>query len=835
MITIIVSSFLYISSARAAVDHSATSTTEVQEMTVAAPRINNSVEALLEIRKKTNNVSDVLGQEAMSRSGDSDAAASLRRVTGLTLVNGKYVYVRGLGERYSSVLLNCSQVPSPEPTRRVVPLDLFPISILESITVQKSFSPDRPAEFGGGLIELQTRSIPKKFVGQVSVGTSTDSFESGIGYQGGSRDQLGFDDGTRAMPASIKNAFMSKKKLIVSPTEGFTSEEIVLMSKDLSNNYNVKKTDSKAMPNLQMSLGDSASFGNLRFGSLFGGIYTTGSESGEKTATNFNVGTGDRLVPDEKSNIVYTENEVQLGGALNLGVSYREDHTLKLTSILLRNTTNLTQEKTTEKSGDSISSRRYSLLEWEERQLFLNQVSGEHQNELLNFKWRINKSIATNESPDSREIMRNLENDQYVLETDVAGNKRVFSELRDDSEEVGLDLDIKLYEEDTQKVSLKIGGTHNEKRRKSDVYRLHFKNNYAPGATPDLGLDTETILGNRGEDQFLLTNITDSADSFTGNQKQLALYSSIEAKPNDALTFSVGVRKETSEQTVKTFKYYDPDQPTSEGMIKMNDLLPSYNLSWKFYGDQKIRLAYGETVARPDFRELSTVSYIEDETGYDVIGNSELKGTIIRNWDLRYENYFDDSDYFSVGVFYKKFESPIEAIFQPGDKLVKTFMNAESAMNYGAEIEGRYSLRNISRFLRRWSLSSNLSVINSEVSIDESAGNQTSKKRPLQGQSPYVANVQLLYDRPQYSLTSGLIYNVVGKRITEVGTNARPDIYEEPVHQVDYVLNQKFGDWGYGFKAKNLLDAVARSTQGEEIVRERKRGRSYAVNLTAYF
>lgn len=826
--------FLFIASN---VDAATTSqeVTTIQEMTVAAPRINSSVEALLEIRKQTNNVSDVLGAEAMGRSGDSDAAASLRRVTGLTLVNGKFVYVRGLGERYSSVLLNGSQIPSPEPTRRVVPLDLFPVSILESITVQKSFSPDRPAEFGGGLIELQTKSIPKKFTGSMSIGVSSDSFQNGISYQGGKKDYLGFDDGTRALPTSIKNAFASKKKLIVSPSEGFSKEEIIKMSKDLSNVYNTKKTSNQAMPNLQLSLGDSRTFGVIKTGGLFGAIYTSSADSGTRESSTFNVGNQGKLERDEKNNIEYMEREVQLGGALNLGLDYHDDHSLKLTSILLRNSTDLTQEKITAKSSDSFTSRKYTALEWSERQLFLNQVAGDHRSDFLNTKWRINKSVATRNSPDAREIMRNFDNDTYLLDPSVSGNKRVFSELKDNSEEAGLDFDFKVLEGEDITINFKIGGVYNKKARKSDVYRLHFKNNYAPGQTPDLSQDTETILGQRGDDSFLLTNITDSADSFSGDQTQTSLYSSVETKLSPAITFSTGVRNENSTQKVRTFKYYEPNLPTSEGELKMNDLLPSYNLSYKFLSDQKIRIAYGETIARPDFRELSTVAYIEDETGYDVIGNSSLKGTVIRNWDFRYENYFDDADYYSIGFFYKKFESPIEAIFQPGDKLVKTFVNADAAISYGAELEGRYSLRNLTRVLRRWSVTSNLSIIDSSVSIDKSQGNQTSNERPLQGQSPYVANIQILYDRPQLNLTSGLIYNVVGKRITEVGTNSRPDIYEEPVNQIDFVLNQKFGDWGYGLKAKNLLDAESLSKQGDEIVRSRKRGRTYAINLNSFF
>jgi TonB-dependent receptor len=808
---------------------------DIQEMTVAAPRIKNSVESLLEVRKQKNTVADVLGQEAMARSGDADAASSLRRVTGLTLVNGKYIYVRGLGERYSSVLLNGSQVPSPEPTRRVVPLDLFPISILESITVQKSFSPDRPGEFGGGLIELQTRSIPKQFVGQLQLGVNSDNLQSAPGYKGGGMDALGFDDGTRAMPTSIKNAFKSRKKIIVSESEGFKIAEIVKMTKDLKNTYNVQDESSQSIPNLQFSLGNSKQTNFGRVGGLMGFIYSNGADIGDRKANSYNVGSGGRLEKDDKSQINYAEREVQLGGALDLGIDYRDRHQFKLTSLLLRNTTDLTEEKITEKSSDSFSSRKYTKLEWSERQLMFNQLSGEHKLDKINTKWRFNKSTAKRDSPDTREVMRNFDGTNYVLETDVAGNRRVYSQLEDKSQEVGLDFDVNLFERGHQKIVAKFGGTQNTKNRSSDIYRLHLKNNFQSGRLPDLSQSTEDVFSETGEDGFLLTNITDSADSFTGNQHLQSYYGLVEVSPSEKFTFTFGARQEKSLQEVKTFKYYEPNTPTSQGRLEMNDLLPSYNLTWKATKDERVRLAYGETLARPDFRELSTVSYIEDETGYDVIGNSQLKGTIIKNWDLRYERYFADSNFYSLGMFYKNFTAPIEAIFQPGDKLVKTFMNAESASNYGAEVEGRYSLRGVTRQLRRWSFSSNVSVITSKVEIDGSKGNQTTMVRPLQGQSPYVANVQLFYDRPQYKVSSGLIYNVVGKRITEVGTNARPDIYEQPVQQLDYIFNQNFGDWGYGLRARNLLDPVAKSTQGDEVVRSRKRGRSYAFNLTAYF
>lgn len=808
---------------------------EIQEVTVAAPRIKNSVESLLEFRKKNSSVADVLGSEAMSRNGDSDAASSLRRVTGLTLVNGKFVYVRGLGERYSSVLLNGSQIPSPEPTRRVVPLDLFPISILESITVQKSFSPNRPAEFGGGLIELQTKGIPKDFTGSLQVGYSSDSFVNGISYTGGQNDYIGYDDGTRALPAEIKNAFLSKKKLIVSESEGFSIEEIEKMGKSLSNHYNIKKVSNPSMPNLQLSVGDQYRINNYKTGALFGAIYSSASESGNKISRNFNVGANSQLEKDDESKTNYMEREVQLGASLNLGFAYKEKHQLNLNSLLLRNTTDSTQIKTSVKTSDSYASRKYDSMEWSERQVLFNQISGRNDLDLVEINWRLNKSQARRDSPDSREIMRVEENGKYNLETDVTGNKRVYSELIDHSNEYGIDFGIPLIDSETRKLKLKLGANFNDKYRNSDVYRLHFKNNYTPGTLPDLAQDTEVILANRGNDKFILTNITDSADSFKGEQKVYSYFTAVESSISNNLELNVGLRSEHSTQNVKTYKYYDPENPTSSGKLLMKDLLPSYTIIYKFSPEQRLKMSYGETIARPDFRELSTVQYIEDETGYDVIGNNALKGTVIRNIDLRFENYLEDADYFSVGTFYKKFISPIEAMFQPGDKLIKTFVNAPSAYSAGVELEGRYSLRNVSRDLRRWSIASNFSYIKSEVEIDNKQGNQTSKTRPLQGQSPYVANFQLFYDRPQFKITSGLIYNVVGRRITEVGTNSRPDIYEEPVHQLDFVFNQKIDDLGYGIKIKNILDAKSKSTQGDEVVRLKKKGRSYAISLSAYF
>ncbi len=814
----------------------------VQESTVQAPKIKNSLASLLEERKQKSVVADVLSQEAMARSGDSDAAASLRRVTGLTLVNGKFVYVRGLGERYSSVLLNGAQVPSPEPSRRVVPLDLFPVSILESISVQKSFSPEKPAEFGGGLIELTTRPLPKKFQGQVTVGMNADNFREGIDHKGGTQDVWGVDDGARAMPSEIRNAFNQGRRLVANNppgvTDGVSAEALTKMGRSLSNNYNVGTGSGESVPNFNLGVGDAFRVGSAKAGASLAVLYNQNSDVGEREANSYNVGGQGELIRDVRSKTNFTEREMQLGAALDTGIDWRQ-HQFRFTSILLRNSTRRTEEREAVGSADSVEARRTSTLEWAERELFLNQLTGAHKISKLDLSWRANMSTAGRIAPDQREYTYLRMNGVYQLNTDTTGNRRIWSELEDKSRELALEGRFRLREEHEGALALRAGVVHNSKERVADVYRLHLKNNHAPGTLPDLTQRPEDIFRqeNIGADRFQLTNLTESADSFTGTQQVTSLYAGLEWKPSQYWEVYVGQRQELSRQEVKTFYYYAPDAPTSQGVLEMRDLLPAVNITFKPRTNQRVRFGYSETLARPDFRELSSVPFIEEETGLEVVGNSALQGTVIRNVDLRWEWYPTATDYLSFGVFLKDFDSPVEAVFEPGPNLRKTFANARSAQNRGVELEGRFSLLHLSRRLRRWSVMGNVAAIDSLVELNEKeAGILTSERRALQGQSPYVANVQLLYDRPAPQVTAGLIYNIVGPRITEVGTSERPDIYEQPVHQLDAVFTKRVGKhWAYNLRARNLLDPENISTQDDKIVRSRRRGRSYALSASYIF
>lgn len=817
----------------------------LEEFVVLAPKIKGSVSALIEVRKNSSAVADVLGSEQMAKQGDSDAGSSLRRVTGLTLVGGKYVYVRGLGERYTTVTLNGSTLPSPEPARRVIPLDLFPTSVLESVLVQKSFSPNLPGEFGGGLIQLQTRSLPDQAFFKASLSTALEANVRRITYQGGSTDWMGIDDGTRALPEGIRSALKSGKKLNENNppffTDGFSAEELTQLGRSLKVRYNTNEGSGTSLPGLALSGGGKVSAGPLTIGALASGSHSSSFETGSKESYRYDAESAGRLTLFESTNAEYAEREVKSSGTLDIGVETAANHSLHGNLLLVRHSTDETQIKNSSRTGDSVASRRITELEWVERQLFTKQISGKH---LLGFggehplelQWRATESIARRDAPDTREYVYEERNGAPSLVRDNNGNRRQWSELNDQAREFGAELNQAFSLGSLGQGKLLAGATLQRRERIADVWRLHMR---IRDSNLDLTTPPDSIFGeaNIAPGKIEITNLTESADSMSGEQQNTSFFGGGEWSPIKSLTFATGMRRESGRQLVKTFYYFDKENPTSIGGLETKDWLPAHSLTWKPSEQIRARLAYSETVARPEFRELSTVPFIDDETGYETVGYDKLRGTVIRNYDHRWEFYPTPEESASIGFFYKEFQFPIEEVFEPSPNLRKTFRNVEAARNAGIELDGRIDLRRITRFLRRWSLLGNLSLIRSRVELGEEArGQQTSAERPLQGQSPWVANIQVQYERPAQGRTLGLLYNVVGPRITEVGTNLRPDIYEQPFHQVDFVASQKFGrQLSLGLRAKNLLDPRAKATQGPNIVRTQKKGRSLHVTLSAAF
>jgi outer membrane receptor protein involved in Fe transport len=811
---------------------------ELEEVTILAPKIRGSVSALIEVRRQSSSVTDVMGSEQMSRQGDSDAASSLRRMTGLTLKDGKYVYVRGLGERYSGVQLNQFSLPSPEPNRRVVPLDLFPTAILESVLVQKSYSPDLPGEFGGGVIQLQSRTLPEKFSFKFSLSSNQESADQRLSSRGGGLDWAGIDNGTRKMPPAIRGALQSGKKLVLQQpgsSEGISEAELVQLGRSLPANYATNRTSEGIPPGFSLAIADRFRIGAARSGIAGSILYGQNADRGERFSRGLNAMSPGRYSTDYNRTSEYAEVETRLAGQVDFGIELNQNNTLSLSSMLLRHTTNFTQQDL-KQDPNSTSSIESTTLDWTERQLWTNHLKGKHKlgtsfGQDIEGSWRIGQADAIRDNPDRREYAFERTPTSYQMRGDSGGNRRTYSLLTDRSQEVAADLILPLgFQRD--RLKLKFGASEIKRGRRSEVFRLFFS-----GDTSGDPIESQLSLANIGPGGFQLQNLTDAADSYRGDQNTVSQYAMADFGPFANWKFLAGYRWERSVQTVNTFRYYEPENPFSQSRLEMKDVLPSFAVLWKPNQQWRARLAYSETLARPDFRELSEVGFIDDETGYEVRGNSSLRGTIIQNIDHRWEYYWSPDEYASSGLFFKKFRDPIEVMFVPGVNRIQTFSNAMAAENFGLELESRIGLRKLSRIFRRWSILSNLTFIRSEIELDEkSKGIQTSQQRPLQGQAPYVVNFQLQYDRPLWDFSATLLYSLVGERISEVGTNNIPDTYQNPSQQLDFVASKAISKvWTVALKAKNLLDPAIESFQDKELVRKTHNGRSIGLNMTAIF
>ena len=465
------------------------------KVTVRTPKIEGGAAELLEERRSSSAVADVLGAEDMARSGDSDAASALKRVTGLTVVGGRYVYVRGLGERYSSTLLNGSMLPSPEPERRVVPLDMFPVALLDSVVIQKTFTPDQPAEFGGGVVQLRTRQIPSEFVLGMGVSggyNSLTTWKDGLSYQGGPTDWLGIDGGHRALPDAIAAASADEqlKESDMFSDGGYSAEELEALGELMPNVYNLEYREAPVNSGASFTLGNGWRFGDEgATGFLLGGTYGNSWENDSFTRRYFGI-SNDEVVERHAYDFESLTNTVNLGGIFTAGLKLDEDHELGFVSMISRNTDNEARQYRGYNS-DVLTDIKVSRLRWIERQLATTQFFGSHSVPQLNgttLGYRYSRSVADRIEPDRRTYRFDLEpaEDEFWLLSDrPEGNQRLFSDLHDVSTDIGVDLTVPLWGSAEQETlaSFKIGGTRVNRDRVVDTRRYKFRHKGELSAT----------------------------------------------------------------------------------------------------------------------------------------------------------------------------------------------------------------------------------------------------------------------------------------------------------------------------------------------------------------
>ncbi len=797
-------------------------------------------------KRGTDQIANVVGGEEFTRTGDSNIAESLKRISGLSTVGGKYVYVRGLGERYSTTLLNGAILPSPEPINRVVPMDLFPTAVLDSVLVQKTYSAAFPSEFGGGVLQMRTKKSTDDFFFNLSSSlgmTGNTTFKDGYTLSGGDRDWLGYDDGFREAPQVLQEATANDQELRrLSPFTGVgvPVETLQAVGRSFNNQYSPSVEESPVDVDVSASLGNSHELGSsgAKFNYMAAVDYSNSWQTNEIERNTW-VPSNSGLTQQEGLMYRGTENSIDISSIVSAGLDFNANHNVRLTSVLLRKTDDLVARTTgfTEAASDL----EITEIEWIERELFSNQLQGDHFFPVFNelaINWRYSHIKAERDSPDEREYRY----DSGEFSSRVDGNLRNFSVLDDTADDFGLDLSMVFYGPLNSMITTQAGYVYAEKERESEIRRFGFAFVGPIANDPDLlVLPMEQILAaeNISPEGFQIREITRPTDNYEANNELEAFYAQVEFNFDDRFRFTFGGRQEDFYQRADTFDLFSPEQGiTSE--LEQNEFLPAFSATFIHY-DHQFRAAYSETVSRPDFRELSPAAFTNPETGKEIVGNPDLLITDIKNYDFRWEWYFAFSDYMSLGLFYKEFTNPIEqSIVSPVDRK-STYINAQAAENKGVEYEiykrldflGDGFFNGLGEDLY---VQGNVAFIDSEVTIREEDQNSlTSLSRPMQGQSDWLFNAQIGYE-PMSGTTATLLYHYYGERIAEVGIEGAPDLIEQPFGELNFVFIKELADnWTTTLKAKNILDERSEITQDGNVTTGYNKGRQLSLQLDYRF
>jgi outer membrane receptor protein involved in Fe transport len=808
-------------------------TVEVEDQAIS----EGSSEAVVLDRRYSPQVVEAISAEQISRAGDSDAATALKRVTGLTLVDNQFVYVRGLGERYSSVLLNGAQIPSPDPTRRVVPLDLFPTDVIDSITVQKSYSADMPAEFGGGTVLLRTKRVVDEFQMKASVSSEYlhgTTGEDGLTYRGGDRDWLGRDDGSREFPNGF-TPFPTDPAAVEAIGEGVAAK-----------GYETYERNIDPGAGFSFGIGDVFKTGEWSLGYVGAIRYAHEWDTRNETRRTFALQDNGGLTPSSDIDRYRTERMVDTSALVGLGAEYGNNHSVGATFLQLRQSTDETRIDEGWDTNPSDIERKY-LLEFIENELLVKQFSGTHgfpEASYLQLDWQYTRSDASRFEPNTRDYEYVLvpATGDFTFSRNSGNNNQRFAQLDDQSDELRVDAQLPIDISDNLSAIFLAGGGRIDRERDSFVRKFQFRGSRpvnGPGGIEDV-LVPELI----GPGGLQITETTLGTDAYRADQTLDALYLATDLTLAERYRLNLGVRREANEQRVETFPLFNPGATPIVANIDESDILPSATFTWMYSDDAQLRFGYSKSLSRPDFRELSPAQFTDPVLDVTTRGNPDLVQSEITHYDARWEYYFSDTETFSAALFLKDFQTPIEKVRVAGTGELLELRNAREATNYGIELDYFNRLS----WLERWStfddgwlggvpwadiyFGLNYAWIDSEVSLGDVGGIQTTDDRPLQGQSPYVANVQIGYARPDGSFEATLLYNLFGKRISEVGIQGNPDIYEQPVDQLDFVVGYRFADqWKMKLRARNLLDPSVEYTQGDEIAREYRRGREFSLSL----
>lgn len=809
--------------------------------------------ALITYQKNTTVVAQVISAEAIKRSPDKNTGEVLKRVPGASVQDGKYLVVRGLADRYNQAMLNGTLLSSTEPDRKTFSFDILPSNMIDNIIINKSFIPELPGEWAGGLIQVNTKDIPSRNFFNVQIGTGFNTQTIGkefYDYKGSNTDFLGFDNGTRGLPANLP---------LKADFAALTQQEKTAYASKFENIWSADKKNSTITPALNQSLSLNGGF-KTRFGkkNILAAIFAVNyNNSNRRVVFQNQVNTVENNTPNlsfDYNNIKYSK-DVLAGALANITLQLGSNHKIAFKNLLNVNTTNYTTLREGRDFdapidpilGDNIKATE---LAFKANTFFNTQLTGDHKFKKYGaaLHWFGSFNILDQYIPDQRRL-------QYVQDVSAdpsspyraaigssnasqKSGSRYYGFLNDYIYTAGGDLS-KEFTIGKQTHTVKGGYFFQVKDRLFDSrpFAIYLPtDNSSLRLLPADQLFAASNFGNGTDNMFAFNELSGTSYRYVANSILNAGFLQFDNQITEKLRAVWGLRIEDFDQVVGSLKKSDPRHVYS----KVTDYLPGVNITYSLNKKTNIRLSGSQTVIRPEFRELSTFQFYDFDLGATVAGFTGLQRTKVSNFDLRYELYPRGGELLTFGVFYKYFDQPIEAYFNPqsGGASTYNFLNANEANSFGIELEFRKKL-DFNTGLKNFTVQGNLSYIYNRVT-----GIGVSESRAMQGQSPYLINAGVQYDLEKYGLNTTVLFNQIGRRIAFVGGGDQPPIWENPRPLLDFQIAKKVLK-GKGELKLNISDIINKraiyytdlndnkkyDTQTDALAINRKYGTNFSISF----
>nr|WP_321358802.1 TonB-dependent receptor [uncultured Draconibacterium sp.] len=824
-------------------------TIQLGEAVVTAKYIRNTETAMITMKRKSGNVMDGISSAALKKIGDSNAAASMKRVTGVSVEGGKYVFVRGLGDRYTKTILNGLDIPGLDPDRNSIQMDIFPTNIIDNMVVTKSFSADLPADFTGGVIDINLKDFPDRKQASVSIdaGYNPEShFNSDfLSYEGGKTDWLGFDDGTRAIPATENIPLFANVVGDPNGVQGTRYQEILhsfnpIMAAEKQKSF--------------MDYGFGASFGNqFRVGKYTLGFILSGSY---KSNTDFYEDASYMqwgLSSDANvKELEVRENQLGSFGIENILLSGLGGFAIKTQKAKYRiYVTHLQNGESQagifdyEKSnvGTTFSGIQHNL-EYSQRSMSNLLIDGKYNfmESGWEIEWKLSPTLSSIQDPDIRFSRYVVRDDDYIMGTESGFPERIWRDL-DEIDMAGvlhLTKSFKFKEEDAK---LKFGGAYTNKDRDYVIRKFSINPRYLElTGNPNELFFEENIWPSEGNvgrgTTYDVSFIPNNPTEYNSHLQNIAGYVSVDLSPFKNLKAIAGLRAEKFQQYYTGQDQLGYNVLDDELVLDNLDFFPTVNLIYNLVENQNLRFSYAKTIARPSFKELSYAQIFDPISGRTFIGSmsedidnesgivywdGNLTVTDIQNFDLRWELFQEGGQIFSTSLFYKSFKRPIELVQYATQTGSYQPRNVGDGQVMGVEFEIRKNLQFISEALKNFSVNFNYTYTKSKIELSASeyrskelnarTGETIDDYRDMAGQAPYLINAGLSYNGGEEGFWSGfgagIYYNVQGETLEYVGIADLPNVYTSPFHSLNFNSSKSFGKddhYSIGFKIDNILN-----------------------------